>query len=288
MFTHALMAVDFSTATDRMLEHAEQLKKLGTERITLLHVVSVHYPGGAGLTHKEDFEGDLDPKRQALEAAGFSTNAEITVGYPAHEIANAAKQVKADFIVLGSRGHNLARELFLGSVATETLNRAETPVLLMRMEPNEKGDELQLAHESLLDRALFPTDFSDNASHAFSALEKLVQSGMKRATLLHVQDESRIKPHMAEKLEEFNQTDKERLQRLRDRLYKSGASDVEMEIRIGSPTQEIIEASRSGEFSLVVMGTRGRGFVSSLLLGSVSMRTVREAKIPMLLVPAVK
>jgi nucleotide-binding universal stress UspA family protein len=52
----------------------------------------------------------------------------------------------------------------------------------------------------------------------------------------------------------------------------------------GSPAKEIVEAARSGRFDLVVVGSRGRGTVARLLLGSTADRVVRLCERPVLIV----
>lgn len=81
----------------------------------------------------------------------------------------------------------------------------------------------------------FSTDFSDNAEPAFIYVDKIADSGAKKVTLLHVHDQSKIDRHLKEKLKEFNQTDTQRLQRLKFDLEERGVKDVRIEIHYGSP-----------------------------------------------------
>jgi nucleotide-binding universal stress UspA family protein len=61
---------------------------------------------------------------------------------------------------------------------------------------------------------------------------------------------------------------------------------VELEARVaeGNPADVLIDASRDAD--LVVVGSRGRGGVVGLLLGSVSQRCVERAHCPVVVVPA--
>jgi nucleotide-binding universal stress UspA family protein len=135
---------------------------------------------------------------------------------------------------------------------------------------------------------LFPTDFSDNAEHAFSYVEKIAECGAKRVTLLHVQDSVQIGRHLRERLEEFNRIDTERLERFKAELEKRGVKSVRIEIPYGSPKKEIIDRTRRGDVSLVVMGSQGRGYIGELFLGSVSHAVARHSEVPVLLVPAIR
>lgn len=122
---------------------------------------------------------------------------------------------------------------------------------------------------------------------AFDYVETIVEDGCRNVTLLHVQDKTKIDKHLKDKLDEFNRIDTERLEMLKERLIKKGATNVELKIAYGNPTQEILNESKNG-YTLIVMGSQGRGFIEELFLGSVSHNVTRSADVSVLLVPAIR
>ena len=71
-----------------------------------------------------------------------------------------------------------------------------------------------------------------------------------------------------------------------DEVVAGAPSGIEIEkvVAHGSPADEILK--RAGEFDLIVMGSRGRGEVRSLLLGSVSHAVLQASPVPVLVVHA--
>jgi nucleotide-binding universal stress UspA family protein len=63
-------------------------------------------------------------------------------------------------------------------------------------------------------------------------------------------------------------------------------SDVPVETTIveGTPSREIVRFAEREGCDLVVMGTRGRGGIDRLLLGSVAEKVVRASEVPVLTV----
>ena len=67
-----------------------------------------------------------------------------------------------------------------------------------------------------------------------------------------------------------------------------GADDVKVSLRVteGSPAMVLLHASEEPDVGMVVVGSRGHGPVSGLLLGSVSHSLTHECKKPLTIVPA--
>ena len=71
----------------------------------------------------------------------------------------------------------------------------------------------------------------------------------------------------------------------RKRASAIGAPDVATEVRWGDPTEAIIAAARTGNVDAIVVGRRGRGRLTGLLLGSVSQKVASLAPCVVMIVP---
>lgn len=72
-----------------------------------------------------------------------------------------------------------------------------------------------------------------------------------------------------------------------DQLRASGRSAefVHRTIELGGPARSIAEVGREEDADLIVVGSRGRGAVAEILLGSVATRLLHVARRPVLVVP---
>ena len=64
--------------------------------------------------------------------AGSPWRLEVRTGDPAVQLERAAEETDADLVVVGARGHSVARRLLLGSVSSRLLHHAHRPVLVVR------------------------------------------------------------------------------------------------------------------------------------------------------------
>lgn len=69
------------------------------------------------------------------------------------------------------------------------------------------------------------------------------------------------------------------------RAHGLGVSSLELLSQSGDVAATIIETAKSGHADVIVMGKRGLGSLSGLLLGSVSQKVVSLAPCPVIVVP---
>ena len=74
------------------------------------------------------------------------------------------------------------------------------------------------------------------------------------------------------------------LTKAHERAHASGAGRIRTVARSGDPTTEIIEQIRQDQAQMVVVGSRGLGPLSGLLLGSVSQKLAHLAPCSVLIV----
>lgn len=288
MFRKALVCTDLSEASDCLVNCVGQLRAVGLEEALLAHVIYVANTPSLEVMLAEEAAPALERQKKLLEDQRISVFLEMPTGIPSYTLNELAEKHDVSLIVIGSHGGGILRRAVLGSVSYELLHHATRPVFLGRIEIMGEEGECRSVCADLFSNVLFPTDFSETSARAFDYLTRMVEGGAKRFTLLHVQDQTRISGHLEDRLEEFNRIDQDRLEELKVRLVAEGAVDVQIDILYGTPTGEILGRVKENDFSLIVMGSQGRGFIPELFLGSVSHNVVRHAPVPVLLVPAAR
>lgn len=288
MFNKIVVATDLSPASDTVIECLMGLRVLGTERAVLVHALGLKQVKEVMPFLTELAEPRLAEQKAVLERQGFLTTVAIAAGIPMFEVNRIAAEEGASLIVVGSHGSSCTAEVLLGGAALAIMHRATLPILVarLRIKDEQSQQRCEVACRDFFRNILFATDFSDTAERAFLYVEKFVETGAKKITLLHVQQKNDLSRYMEHRLEEFNQIDRERLEQMRDRLLKSGATDVQIEIPYGSPIKEILSHASDNEISLVVMGSKGRGFLSEVFMGSVSHGVALHSDVPLLMIPA--
>jgi nucleotide-binding universal stress UspA family protein/predicted GNAT family acetyltransferase len=135
----------------------------------------------------------------------------------------------------------------------------------------------------MFEKVLLPTDFSDYADHTLESILEL--PGVRYVLLLHLTDDHQhaaspvwISGHV------FNppagKTVAE-LEKRRLRIEEAGIRADSRILEIKSPdsiTDAIIRTSEAEDVSLIALGARGRGRVSTFILGSVSSRVLRTSR----------
>jgi universal stress protein A len=141
-FQHILVPVDFSDHTSRVVDYAVGFARRYGARIRLLHVIQADryvLPGHYMLPGPELLEriaAEMELKLAALSKGLLTTGApvecEVRRGLAIPTILEAARDVAADLIVMGTHGHTGIKHLWIGSVAENIVRTAPCPVLTVR------------------------------------------------------------------------------------------------------------------------------------------------------------
>ncbi len=81
---------------------------------------------------------DLD---RLLADLGIAAETHVVVGEPGPTICDAATDLGAELLVIGSHGHGWLRRVFLGSASEHVLHHAPCPVLVVRHEDAPTPDD---------------------------------------------------------------------------------------------------------------------------------------------------
>lgn len=304
---HAILGTDLSKASDKIIENSTKFKLLGIKKITLVFVLNLRSSVDLENYSIEVLEKRLAAQKTRLESKGFEVKANMVMGIPADELIKQVKTNDAALLIIGSIGKTWSKSP-LGNIASDVLRNMRSPVLLMVFDKKQEKEfdlllkdihqyerimkELQrkepdsnLLQKNIGKHVLLTTDFSDSSENAFQWLKNNI-GHIPRLTLMHVQDEVRIKKHLEDKLEEFNKIDLARLNRLKEAFNRiHPATKVDTIIEYGNPKKLILKFIDKNDVSLTVMGSQGRGYLSEIFLGSVSHQMARHAVSNVLLIP---
>lgn len=139
-----LLATDFSPSATRAASIARFLAgRLGAS-LDVLHVTEPAPSYATAIQGIEDQIQAAASQRLAavcleLETADVPVQPHLLRGVPSHVIADVARSIGSDLVILGTHGHGGLAHLLLGSVAERTLRAAECSVLAVRADPGEAG-----------------------------------------------------------------------------------------------------------------------------------------------------
>jgi len=134
-----LVPIDFSDATDPVVEAGRQLARAIRARIVLVHVIrpsvlvnefSAVVESMAAAVENNASE-QLSHWQGQLLNEGFTVETRPLYGQPAACIRDEAEELGADYIVVGSHGHGALYDLVVGSTASALLKEAPCPVLVV-------------------------------------------------------------------------------------------------------------------------------------------------------------
>ena len=133
-------------------------------------------------------------------------------------------------------------------------------------------------------RILLATDGSPHSDKALRYARDLALQSSGHVFVVHVVDATPYylgEPWREQFAGSVHAAGRDMADRAADVLREAGVEAV-VEVLEGSPADAILRVADVRECDLIVMGSRGRGDLTSLLLGSVSHRVIAHAHVPVL------
>lgn len=278
-----LVATDLSARSHRALRRAALLARAEGAAIILLHVVDDDQPARMVDAARSTAVELLDEQARTLrDHDAIACHPEVALGEPFEAIARAATQHAVELVVIGQHRREILRDLFLGTTAERTIRSTTLPVLMVQSPAIQPYRAVLAA-----------MDLSDNAPRALACATTL---GLTREALvgaLHV-----FSPASGGTLARAGMTT-----HAREAAEAGEAAAVAADLDAfladlpNAPAQRIVRPATAGVASvvcdmartlsadLIVVGTRNRWGLASLLLGSVAGEVLRYAPCDVLAVP---
>lgn len=270
MFKNILLPIDNSDYSDTALKYAIELAKVYDAIVHGISVVNIKLIQGQFIadisnivrlapTQLEEVLQDkgkllLERIRKGCDEAGVVCNLSSSMGIIGESICEKARI--ADLIIMGKHGESgkWAGPL-LGSVAETVVRQADKPVLLV----SENYQPIK--------RILIAYDSGRSANYMLHFAANLAMNIKLPITVLVVSVD-----------EKKGQTILDEAQ-----LYlKAYKIDVELLLKDGEPSEEILSTAKEKQVDLIAMGAYGHN-IREFILGSITEHVMREAPCPVFL-----
>ncbi|HUF32674.1 MAG TPA: universal stress protein [Acidimicrobiales bacterium] len=255
---------------------------------TLTAVMAWSYLGQLHADPDADFDVDYDEENARATLDTFLERvlgAEDAAGVERHEVSDVTARglldaaEGADLLVVGARGLGGFKGMLLGSVSQHCLHHATGPLAIIRPQAGDHAPR---------NRIVVGTDGSEDAA---PALRWALEEGRRRnatVTVLHAWH----MPYIGGSPWVVGSLDSELFEKTAFGVIDTALADqdtsglpapVHQRVVHGSAASALLDAAE--EADLVVVGSRGLGGFTGLLLGSVSQQVARHATCPVVVVP---
>ena len=290
-----IVGVDGTPAAHAALEWAAEVAAGRGEQLRIVHGLGMPMVMGVFTSgESERYEAD-DRTREAghrllTESAEYARGARPDLDVAivlAPEDAPAVllnEAARGDVIVVGSRGLGAVRAIMLGSVSSRTASHAPCPVVVVP----EAGDGNERHHG----KVVVGVDGSESSRRA---LRFALRHALLTGSSVEVVNSWEVPlPQDAESLavdaeamheEVFDRQSEEIVAGVLAEVVDDQTEDLDISaVRMqDDPVEALIHASRDAD--LLVVGSRGRGGVRGLIMGSTSQGVLHHAKVPVAVLP---
>jgi nucleotide-binding universal stress UspA family protein len=223
------------------------------------------------------------------DSAGGEVTTALRTGHVSDTLQKEVEAENADLVVMATHGRGMLSRMWLGSVADSFLHHSDRPVIVVR--PPEE-DQPETDHDQEFQTILIPLDGSDLSE---SALKHATEFGelfdaayhLMRVVSYPIDIASPYLPHTVQMNTQIVEETKdgcaqyleERAQLMRRRGLQVTTS-VLVDAQAG---HGILQETDAVGCDLIAMATHGREGLGRAILGSVTDKVVRGAKVPLMI-----
>lgn len=137
MYKRILLALDTTSADQRLLMHVTQLAERNPCLLVLLHVAdgwAARHFNELKLAESQEMKEDrayLENLAADLASRGLNTKVRLALGDPPEQILKVAAEEECDLIAMTSHGHRLLADVVLGSTINPVRHGARVPLLVI-------------------------------------------------------------------------------------------------------------------------------------------------------------
>ncbi|OJY22332.1 MAG: hypothetical protein BGO98_37765 [Myxococcales bacterium 68-20] len=273
-----LFATDLSCRCDRALDRAAELAREWKARLVVCHALEAPPP----VIDAPSWRRPLEPKEIVwqriyadLSEPGM-VDVEVIVerGEPAPLVLDTAARLGCELIVTGvARDETLGRVL-LGTTVESVVRRSKVPVLVVKARARRPYRDVMVA-----------SDFSEGSRKAL--VTALAMYPTARLSVFHAYQvlcEGFVDDKMSARSSAEHQARLDGQAFLADTPVPA-VQRVPLLCEYGTPVALLSELMQTGRVDLVVAGTRGRGRVAELLLGSIAQQLLADVPGDVMVVP---
>lgn len=305
MFEKILVLTDFSAYAQKFLEYIGDLPEV--KDVVILNVVSKDPKAKTWdpVAKVKDAERklakdkkivkapDVNVKVRAISVMGEDIITEIPMA-----IQKVAKEENVQMVVMGARGKSFIQSIFMGSMTKELLRSGDKHLLIMRYKmrsssgskPSEankssinvseppKGPEMfEKFGDKILSKVLIPTDFSQPAEAALTAVRKML--GVGEIVLLHAVSSGESKEEIEAEVNKAT----EKLSSISQELRKGGMK-VTPRVAVGIPTEVIRSIAEEEDVSMIAISSAGENALRAGRIGNITYDVANTANRPVLVI----
>lgn len=290
MFKRALICTDFSDSLQRLADFVPDLAKGGMTHLVFFHNVPL-------MTSREIpcvDEEQVAEAKAALSVAesavpdGTEVHIEVASGRPAENIVRAVQKYQPDIIFSGMPTRSTLNERLFGSTTMELAEKVEVPILILRPQlvSTYRESELSERCQNMFNYLLLPYDDSSSAKKLVGEIKTRIEADPNCAletSLLSwvIDDGGRVSS--SDLVEEAERT----LEAVKAELSDLG-TEVQTEVRVGNPLEEILKSGEVHDISAIAVCTGKSKGLLKLTVPSFTSAILRASWHPIIHFPRYK